>query len=212
MRFFSIGTFLFVTFLLPPAATGGIKTTAMEPDPNPADEALMAQVADGSDSAFMELVRRHQNRLVNFFRRMGVYTDAEDLVQETFLRAYKYRAKYRPSAKFTTFLFVLARHVHVDRTRQAVRRDRLHAALQADSETVASAGQPARPGRDIDTQALLDRLSPKLREVLVLNIYQGLRYQEVADVLHIPLGTVKSRINLALRAIREQLDEQRSNP
>jgi RNA polymerase sigma-70 factor (ECF subfamily) len=49
-------------------------------------------------------------------------------------------------------------------------------------------------------------LSPKLREVVVLNVYQGLRYQEIADVLEIPLGTVKSRLNLALTALRESLD------
>jgi RNA polymerase sigma factor (sigma-70 family) len=59
----------------------------------------------------------------------------------------------------------------------------------------------------VDIEAALDRLSPKLREVIVLNIYQGLRYQEVADVLEIPLGTVKSRINLALTALKEILDD-----
>jgi RNA polymerase sigma-70 factor (ECF subfamily) len=60
----------------------------------------------------------------------------------------------------------------------------------------------------VDVEAALDRLSPKLREVIVLNVYQGLRYQEVADVLGIPLGTVKSRINLALAALKEILHER----
>jgi len=60
----------------------------------------------------------------------------------------------------------------------------------------------------VDIEAALDRLSPKLREVIVLNIYQGLRYQEVADVLEIPLGTVKSRISLALAALKEILHER----
>lgn len=170
----------------------------------------MAQVAADADPAFLVLVRRHQSHLVNFFRRMGAYNDAEDLVQETFLRVYRYRRKYRPTAKFTTFLFVLARNVHVDRARQAMRRARLYAKVQAE-QAQAARNQPVAYRRDIDPQALLDRISPKLREVLVLNLYQGLRYQEIADVLHIPLGTVKSRINLALRAIREQLDEHGSN-
>jgi RNA polymerase sigma-70 factor (ECF subfamily) len=64
-----------------------------------------------------------------------------------------------------------------------------------------------REGVSIDVEAALNQLSPKLREVIVLNIYQGLRYQEVADVLEIPLGTVKSRINLALTALKEILHE-----
>jgi len=55
-------------------------------------------------------------------------------------------------------------------------------------------------------QAALERLSPKLREVIVLNVYQGLRYHEVAAVLGVPLGTVKSRINLALQKLREVLE------
>jgi RNA polymerase sigma-70 factor (ECF subfamily) len=60
----------------------------------------------------------------------------------------------------------------------------------------------------LDIEAALDQLSPKLREVVVLNIYQGLRYQEVADVLQIPLGTVKSRLNLALAALKQSLHER----
>jgi RNA polymerase sigma-70 factor (ECF subfamily) len=59
----------------------------------------------------------------------------------------------------------------------------------------------------MDVQAALNRLSPKLREVLVLNVYQGLQYQEIADVLEIPLGTVKSRINLALQELRGIFNE-----
>ncbi len=73
---------------------------------------------------------------------------------------------------------------------------------------IAGPAAPGRPGENADLEAALDRLSPKLREVIVLNIYQGLRYQEVADVLGIPLGTVKSRINLALAELKEILHER----
>jgi RNA polymerase sigma-70 factor (ECF subfamily) len=58
----------------------------------------------------------------------------------------------------------------------------------------------------LDVQEAMAKLSPKLREVVVLNVYQGLRYQDIAEVLGIPLGTVKSRLNLALAALRETLD------
>lgn len=170
-----------------------------------ADAALMSEVARGSEQAFAELVRRNQNALVNFFARMGASSDREDLVQETFVRLYRYRGRYQPTARFTTFLYVLARNVWADRGRKIVRMERLATAFEAET---AIASQPARAGAsdEIDVAAALARLSPKLREVIVLNIYQSLRYQEIADVLGIPLGTVKSRINLALGALREIVD------
>ena len=70
-----------------------------------------------------------------------------------------------------------------------------------DAEISGGTTPAGRPDR-IDVQEALGKLSPKLREVLVLNVYQGLRYQDIADVLGIPLGTVKSRINLALEGLR----------
>lgn len=186
--------------LAPLAAADAATSPALD-----ADAALMVEVAGGSEEAFATLVRRNQNPLLNFFARMGASSDREDLVQETFVRLYRYRQRYQPSARFTTFLYVLARNVWADRGRKIVRIERLATALEAEVEI---ASQPERPGAsaEIDVDAALASLSPKLREVIVLNIYQGLRYQEIADVLDIPLGTVKSRINLALGALREFVD------
>jgi RNA polymerase sigma-70 factor, ECF subfamily len=182
----------------------GVPPDLVDADP---DAALMLGVAAGSDEAFAALIRRHQGALLNFFGRMGAHLDGDDLVQETFVRVFRYRARYRPTARFTTFLYVLARHVWADRCRKVMRRERLTAWLSADASIREEAPAAARPGEDLDLQAALARLSPKLKETLVLNIYQGLRYQEIAEVLGVPLGTVKSRINLALNAMRSLLDE-----
>ncbi len=171
-----------------------------EPHPDP-DVQLMLETSEGSDIAFAELIHRHQNGLLNFFVRMGVYNDAEDLVQETFVRVYKARKKYRPTAKFTTFLYVLARHVWADRGRKVKMHKRLEDSLKTDADIGGGVTLPATQA-GLDVQEALDQLSPKLREVIVLNIYQGLRYQDIAEVLDIPLGTVKSRINLALQELR----------
>lgn len=166
----------------------------------------MREVASGSEQAFAALVHRHQNPLLNFFARMGASSDCEDLVQETFVRLYRYRLQYKPAARFATFLYHLARNVWADRGRKIVRMERTESEFQNEVQ-LASQGPVERPGEGVDVEAALERLSPKLREVIVLNIYQGLRYQEVADVLEIPLGTVKSRINLALAALKEILHE-----
>ncbi len=176
-------------------------TAAPSLDP---DAALMLEVAGDSEAAFTSLVRKYQHTLVNFFARMGVSEDCEDLVQETFVRLYRARRQYRPTARFTTYLYTLARNVWADRGRKIVRFERLSAGLQNEAEIHGDVASAAT-GESLDLEAALDQLSPKLREVIVLNIYQGLRYQDIADVLGIPLGTVKSRINLALAALREIL-------
>ncbi|MFZ4765118.1 MAG: RNA polymerase sigma factor [Roseimicrobium sp.] len=179
------------------------------PCPNTAqdpDVLLMLEVAQGSENAFTALVRNHQQALVNFFARMGASPDSEDLAQETFVRLFRYRLQYRPAARFTTFLYHLARNVWADRGRKIVRMERLASEMQHEV-AVASQCTPERGVASADVELALSKLSPKLREVIVLNIYQGLRYQEVADVLGIPLGTVKSRIHLALTALKELLHE-----
>ncbi len=158
-----------------------------------------------AEAAFTALVRKYQNPLVNFFARLGASTECEDLVQETFVRLYRARRQYRPTARFTTYLYTLARNVWADRGRKIVRFERLSAGLQNEAEIHGDVA-PAANAETLDLEAALDQLSPKLREVIVLNTYQGLRYQEIAEVLGIPLGTVKSRINLALAALRKILD------
>lgn len=162
----------------------------------------MAAVQAGRQDAFETLVRRHQQPLLNFFRRLGVYTDGEDLVQETFVRLFRYRKRYRPSAKFTTFLYTVARHVRIDLARKQGRLRLLQERAQQEAPT-ADDGGVAACQRSLDVDALLERLPDKLRSVVVLNVYQGLRYEDIARVLRIPEGTVKSRMFLALEKLRE---------
>jgi len=184
------------------------QSPALNPEALPVDVALMLEAGAGSEAAFTQLIHRHQHALVNFFIRMGASPDSEDLVQETFVRLFRYRRQYRPVAGFSAFLYHLARNVWADRGRKILRRERLASACRIEAEIAQqSPDQPANSGCSADVAAGLDKLSPKLREVIVLNIYQGLRYQEIADALQVPLGTVKSRINLAIHALREILHE-----
>lgn len=172
------------------------------------DADLMQDVAAGSETALTQLVHRHQQSLLAFFVRMGAGDEGEDLVQETFIRLYRSRRRYRPTARFTTFLYVLARHVLTDRYRKQRRQERIMGYLRIDAEITPRLGTvKRRQGRSLDVQTALDQLSPKLKTTLVLNVFQGLRYQEIADILQIPLGTVKSRINQALDHIRSALRE-----
>jgi RNA polymerase sigma-70 factor, ECF subfamily len=178
--------------------------TSVQPEPD--DRVLMGQAGGGSEDAFCRLVDRHRRSLLNYFARMGACNHSEDLAQETFVRLWKYRKKYKPTAKFTTFLFVLARHAWLDHVRRQA-RFRLFADRYREQMPATSDGGMGRMRRQIDVQAALDRLTPKLREVLVLAVHQGLAYEEIAEVLRIPVGTVKSRVFNALSAIKETFHE-----
>ena len=171
------------------------------------DIALMARVRKGDEGAFAQLVARHEMPLVNFFRRLGAYQVAEDLAQDTFLRLFRYRTRYRPSAKFTTFLYTLARHAWVDHLRQIARRERIVERGRIEWPTSDDATSGVARAR-LDAQAALATLSEKLRVVVVMSLYQGLGYAEIAKALGIPVGTVKSRMFLALRQLRSWFDEQ----
>jgi RNA polymerase sigma-70 factor, ECF subfamily len=174
--------------------------------PESSDFALMAQVREDSQDAFRKLVERHQRPLLNFFSRLGASTHGEDLAQETFIRLWNYRKKYKPAAKFTTFLYTLARHAWLDSIRRQ-NRFRLFAARYREEVPSSTDGGLGQLRRQLDIQAALEKLTPRLREVLVLAVHQGLAYEEIAAMLRIPVGTVKSRVFTALSALKEMFHE-----
>lgn len=169
------------------------------------DTDLMERVKNGKKDAFEVLVRRYQESLLNFFLRLGAYKEsAEDLVQESFLRLFNYRLKYRPSAKFTTFLYKLARHAWIDEMRKTKARPQITTELSID-QFPSNSEHVLQTERRIDIQEALDGLSEKLHIVVVMSVYQRLKYQEIAEVLGISLGTVKSRIFYAFQQLKEKL-------
>ena len=178
------------------------------------DVELMLRVCGQDDSeAFALLVSRHQKILLNFFARSGVQYDSEDLVQQTFLRLYRYRHRYVATAKFTTFLFLLARQVWIDELRRRQRRQRLVENLAAEPhEEFAAPAEPSAGAQgDLDLARALAALPEGLRQVVELAVYQELPYAEVAEILEIPVGTVKSRMFNALAKLRALLGEERGD-
>ena len=175
------------------------------------DAELMQLSAKGSELAFSELVRRYQDVLLNFFLRSAVsFSDGQDLAQRTFLRLWRYRKKYRAGeAKFTTFLFMLARQESIDFFRAETRRHAQEEALaQAAAERVPVADTGASEAGEAVRRAM-GRLTPTLRETVELVVFQDLPYAEAGEVLGVPLGTVKSRIFNALKKLKEHLSHER---
>ena len=107
--------------------------------PETDDFTLMAQVRAGREDAFRILVERHRRPLLNFFARLGASNHGEDLAQMTFVRLWTYRKKYKPTAKFTTFLYTLARHTWLDFLRRQ-KRFRLFADRYREEIPVSSDG------------------------------------------------------------------------
>lgn len=189
------------------------------------DVTLMARAAADEQDAFRTLVERYQNALLNFFLRAGVsYDDGLDLAQRTFLRLWRYRVKYTPQAKFTTFLFMLATQEKLDFFRGEGRRGRLTARLEQAAERdvtvgVMNADGPAasacraRPeavetapdDAGVRVRRAVAGLSPALRDVVELGVFQDMPYADVGEVLGIPVGTVKSRMFNALKKLKEML-------
>ena len=176
-----------------------------------ADAELMRLSADGSELAFSELVRRYQDVLLNFFLRSAVsFVDGQDLAQRTFLRLWRYRKKYRADgAKFTTFLFMLARQESIDFFRAETRRRAQEEAIERAAADMAPAAGAAGPESGDAVRQAMGRLTPVLREVVELVVFQDMPYADAGKVLGVPLGTVKSRMFNALKKLKEHLGNER---
>ena len=186
-----------------------------DPANAPSDWDLVALAHKGDMGAFAELVRRHERPIVHFCQRMlGSREDAEDVAQETFIRVYRYLPRLKPSAKFSTLLFGIARNLTLNFIRDSGRRGRgmtqsLTDAESGDRDIVDSRFRPDRISRLKEIEERIEEgmalLSPEHREVLVLRELQGLDYATIADIVECRKGTVKSRIARAREQLRQHL-------
>jgi RNA polymerase sigma-70 factor (ECF subfamily) len=187
----------------------------------PDDLELMERFRGGDRTALEALVDRHHASLLRYFFLQGRSREtAEDLAQEVWVRVLRHREMYRPTARFQTYLFAIARNLWIDRYRSVraapptVSADREVGGEDEGGERL-SAFLPSRepePSEEASVheeaarvRAAIERLPQGLREVFELGEVQGLRYRDVAEILDIPVGTVKSRMHAAVQRIREAL-------
>ncbi len=188
----------------------------MEPDVQ-----LVQRCLRGDGSAWEELVRRHTRRIYNLcYRFTGNAHEAEDLTQEVFLRVYRTLGSYRAvHGGFTTWMTSVTRNLLIDHYRRT-RRDRLTDSLDDAMPRIEQkeSGAP-RPDQfaalgelSQQVQRALQKLSPDLREAVILRDLQGLEYKEIQDVLQVPEGTVKSRINRGRIELARLLEQMGVHP
>ena len=189
-----------------------------------ADEELMFAYQGGDVRAFEILLSRHRKPVFNFILRfVGSRELAEDLLQETFLRVIKGAARYERRAKFTTWLYTIARNLCVDQSRRAKHRKALSldAPMSKSSESGTLLDVVAGQGLPSDRAAVSQQLHQKIhqalgalseeqREVFLMREFLDMPFKEIADVVGVPENTVKSRMRYALEKLRLELDEYKS--
>ena len=182
------------------------------------DPQLIEAIKEGRIGAFTALVERHQRPLVNYFYRMSWDRQAaEDGAQEVFLRLFKHLGNYEPQAKFTTFLYRIARNLWIDRVRAGKVRGTsisLEAPTFGDERTLGEriAGDSVTPVETLSRQETeealrraIDRLPEEQKAVVILSEIEGLKYQEIGEILEVPVGTIKSRMHAAMEKLKDYL-------
>ncbi len=188
--------------------------TPVRADEGSHDHALMARIGTGDHQAFRELVERHQNAVVGTVAKMlGNSSDAEDISQQVFLRIWRNAKRYRPDAKFTTYLFTITRNLVFNETRRRSRKKEISADEREENFHHLIEDRPEhQPDAEI-LQAELRRavddaiaaLPEAQRMAVVLRRYDQLPYEEIAEVLGLSLSAVKSLLFRARASLRETL-------
>ena len=180
----------------------------------PSDEDLIEKFQNGDLYAFDLIVKRYKNQLLNFvYRFLGNAEEAEDLVQETFLRVYRNRKAYQKVAKFSTWIYTIAGNLAKTELRKRKRRKFFSISdLGYNEKDYDISDEAFNPEKDVDGRMKeeiihkeIDDLSPKFREVILLRDVQQLSYEEISQIVNIPLGTVKSRVNRGRLKLQEKL-------
>jgi len=181
------------------------------------DVALALRMARGDESAFEALYGLYGRVLKSYFYRFCYdEAEAEDLVHETFLRLWRARERYQPIGKFSTYLFQIGKNLWLNR-RERKMNNPVKASIEAlggsaGLEVSGGSSSDEAPGASIEREELIGELRQaistlpeKHRDVLVLGRIEGLRYADIAVILDIPVGTVKSRMASAEAKLREKL-------
>ena len=190
-----------------------------EEQPNISDVELLRQHLTGQDEPFAILVRRYQKDLYGFLRRFTRDAAlAEDIFQETFLQVHLSAGMFDMSRSFRPWVYTIA----VNKARDALRKRMRHPAAPLDA-VIAGEGEgqgtyaelipsniptPDESLVNLETrrtvQAMVDQMPENLRDVLILSYFQELPYKEIAEVLSVPIGTVKSRMHNAIKLFAEK--------
>jgi RNA polymerase sigma-70 factor (ECF subfamily) len=195
-----------------------VKAMAHRDRSQPSDAELATQAAAGSADAFHDLVRRFERPVLSLIARMVRDPSvAEDLAQETFVKAFRYLDRYDPQRKLASWLFKIAHNTSLDYLRRH-RPETVALEVGGDEDeeglevlAASAAESPQRRLESVEVLAGLEEalatLTPRYREILLLRFREGLAYQEIADVIGVPMGTMKIQLFRARKQLGRALVE-----
>jgi len=181
---------------------------------NLTDEELISRFQNDDVYSFNILVQRYTNPIYNYICRfINDNAEAEDIVQETFYRLFKNKHYYKEIAKFSTWIYTIAGNLAKTELRRKKRRKFLSInnfmSTDKDYDIPDPDSNPEKNLNSLVTDEIIQRaiakLSPKFKEVILLRDVQGFSYEEIAVIVNVPLGTVKSRVNRARLKLQEDL-------
>lgn len=183
------------------------------------DVQRMLRVRNGDDAAFEELVEAYQDRIISIFSHLlGEPQAAEDLAQEVFLRVYRARKRYEPTAKFSTWLFHIANNLAINKKRSSATRKEvaLHGTESNPVNPVISFAMEKSglmPSRQLDKSELrqvvrqaMESLNERQRMALLLNKFEEMSYIDIAAAMDLSVQAVKSLLTRARENLKEQLE------
>ena len=182
---------------------------------NEEDLALMAKVVRGDEDAFAEIVKKHQHAVLGTVAKMTNQSpDTDDIAQQVFIRLWKSAERYKPTAKFTTFLFTITKNLVFNATRKKSGKneysfDALEGKWRQSIEDKRSDSRPDKLIEQTELRQIIDEaissLPEKQRLAVVLRRYEKMPYEEIAETLGISIPAVKSQLFRARTALRESL-------
>jgi RNA polymerase sigma-70 factor (ECF subfamily) len=184
--------------------------------PSLATDEIIERCLNGDQAAWESIVRLYRRKVFNVaYKFVGRHDQAEDLTQDVFLKLYKSLDTFDRRANFQTWLISVSRNLCIDHYR-AVRKERETINRDVDPADYAPVSTDARADSQLEQRdrvrllrQALDKLAPTLRTAVMLRDIQELTYQEIADKLHLPEGTVKSRINRGRTELARQIQKLR---
>jgi RNA polymerase sigma-70 factor, ECF subfamily len=172
------------------------------------DKEIMELIQSGDEKAFNELVRRYQDRLLNFVGRIvNDQETAEELIQETFLRIFNQKSSYTPEYAVSTWIYTIALNLARSELRKRKLRKFLSLDFLKEESDIEIADKTNFTGENLAPilQKAIDNLPEDYKTAFILCDIQRLPYQQIAEILRVPVGTVKSRINRARAMLRDKL-------
>ena len=182
------------------------------------DEKLMSLFQGGDENAYIVLVNRYKDKLINFiYHYLKDSESAEDVVQETMIKLYQKKHYYKEIAKFSTWLYTIAKNLaNTELRKRKNRKITFLSHFSNDDKTYEIPSDDLEIGQQVQTDVVneiiknaVNQLSEKFKTVIILRDIQEIPYEEISEIIGIPIGTVKSRINRARLQLQVELKHLR---